>query len=482
MSVKEQAVKGAMWNAIERFSSQGIQFVLTIVIARLLSPGDYGLVAMLGIFMGVAQIMLDSGFCTALIQKKNRTEADYNTMFYFNIVVALFLYFLLFVSAPVIAGFYNQPALLKVTRVLGLGFVANSFGAVLMARLMIALDFKKLAVASLVAVSLSGIVGVWMAFHGYGVWTLVVQNLMNNSIWTVVLWCSVEWRPSWMFSFSSFQSLFGFGTRILVSNLLQTLYTNVYSLAVGKFFAASTLGFFNRASTLGLFPIQNLGNIVQKVSYPILCRYQDDNDKFNKVFVAYLQLSSFLLFPLMTGLSVLSVPVITLLLTEKWLTAASFLRILSLAFMWYPIMQANVLVLDAKGRSDYHMRSEIIKKVVALLLLFSAIPLGIKAVCWSMLAYSVADLIVVIGYSRKVTGIGYVAQMRILAPSLLVSACTGGIVYAIISLVSSAVAKLLVGAACGALIYWSVTWLLKFQEYELMRSSLKGNPETESAD
>ncbi|MEL5896306.1 lipopolysaccharide biosynthesis protein [Bacteroides sp. GD17] len=473
MSIKNQAAKGVMWNAIERFSSQGIQFVLTIVIARLLSPDDYGLIAMLGIFMAIAQTMVDSGFCNALIQKKNRTELDYNTMFYFNIAAAVFIYLLLFVSAPFIADFYNQPALVKVTRVFGLGLITSSLGTIQMTRLMIALDFKKLAIATLLSVVVGGSIGVWMACHGYGVWTLVFQNLIGNLTWTVILWHSARWRPAWEFSLTSFRSLFSFGSRLLFSNLLHTLYTNMYSLVVGKCFNAATLGFFNRAYTLGQFPVQNFGNVVQKVLYPIQCRYQDNDDKFNEIFITYLRVSGFLLFPLMIGLAVLSTPVIQLLLTEKWLSAASFLQVLSLAFMWLPIMQANVSVLDAKGRSDYHMQSEIIKKILAVLILFSTIPFGIKAVCWGVLVYSAVDMIVIVAYSRRLTGIGYKAQIRILAPSMLLAICMGGIVYMVASLVSSVAAKLVLGLICGVAFYVLTTWLLKFQEYKLLRSFLR---------
>lgn len=473
MSIKSQAVRGLMWNAIERFSSQGIQFVLTIVVARFLSPDDYGLIAMLGIFMAVAQTMVDGGFSSALIQKKNRTEADYSTMFYFNILVAFFIYFLLFVLAPFIADFYRQPALVNVTRVFGLGIITCTLGNIQMTRLMIALDFKKLAIAALLSVVVGGSIGIWMAYHGYGAWTLVAQNLAGNLTWTVILWHSTQWRPAWTFSLNSFKSLFSFGSRLLFSNLLHTVCTNMYSLVVGKFFSASTLGFFNRAYTLGQFPVQNFGNVVQKVLYPIQCRYQDDNNEFNKIFIAYLQISAFLLFPLMIGLAVLSTPVITLLLTEKWLTAAPLLQVLSLAFMWLPIMRANVSVLDAKGRSDYHMQSEIIKKVLAVLILFAAIPFGIKTVCWSLLVYSVVDMIVVVGYSRRLTGIGYRAQARILAPSLLLAICMGGIVHVIISFVSSAVAKLILGIICGMVLYMFAIWLFDFQEYKFIHSLIK---------
>lgn len=473
MSIKNQAVRGVMWNAMERFSSQGIQFVLTIVIARILSPSDYGLIAMLGIFMAIAQTIIDSGFGNALIQKKNRTEADYNTMFYFNIILAVVIYLLLFLSAPLISDFYNQPELVMVTRVFGIGLITSSLGTIQMTHLMINLDFKKLAIATLFSVIVGGSLGVWMAYNGYGVWTLVVQNLTGNLTWTIILWCTAKWRPSWEFSMTSFRSLFSFGSRLLFSNLLHTLYTNMYSLVVGKFFSAATLGFFNRAFTLGQFPVQNFGNVVQKVLYPIQCRYQDDDDRFNMILITYLRISGFLLFPLMIGLAVLSSPIITLLLTDKWLPAAPLLQVLCLAFMWFPIMQANVSVLDARGRSDYHMKSEIIKKVLALLILFSMLPFGIKAVCWGMLMYSAVDMIVVVAFSRRLTSIGYMAQMRILAPSLLTAVCMGGVVYFATFWVISAGAKLLLGFSSGLAFYLLVTWLFKFQEYSLLSSLLR---------
>ncbi|MDO4165402.1 MAG: lipopolysaccharide biosynthesis protein, partial [Bacteroides sp.] len=350
MSVKNKAVKGVMWNTIERFSSQGIQFVLTIVIARLLSPSDYGLIAMLSIFMAIAQTMIDSGLYNALIQKQDRTETDYNTMFYFNFVVSAIIYLLLFVSAPLIASFYEQPLLVKIIRVYCLVLVTNSLGVIQVARLTIALDFKKQMIATLSSVVVGGGLGLGMAYSGFGVWTLVFQNLIGNLTWVFVLWYYTRWRPGWEFSWTSFRSLFSFGSRLLIASMLNTLYTNMYSLVIGKYFNASTLGYFNRSYTLGQFPVQNFGNVVQKVLYPIQCKYQNDNDKFNQIFITYLRLSGFILFPLMIGLAVLSAPIITLLLTDKWLPAASLFQILCLAFMWFPTMQANVSVLDAKGR------------------------------------------------------------------------------------------------------------------------------------
>ncbi len=473
MSVKQQAAKGMMWNAIERFSTQGIHFVLTIILARLLSPADYGLVAMLTIFMAVAQTLIDSGFSNALIQKKNRTETDYNTMFYFNIAISFLIYLLLFVSAPWIADFYNQPELVKVTRVYFIYLITNSFGTIQMTRFTIMLDFKKLAYASLISVIVGGCIGVAMAYCGYGVWALVSQAILGNVIWVIIMWILAKWCPGRDISLKSFRSLFSFGSKYMLSNLLHTVYTNMYSLVIGKFFNSSTLGYFNRAYTLGQFPVQNFGNVVQKVLYPIQCRYQDDNERFNQIFVTYLRMSSFILFPLMIGFAALATPVISLLLTEKWLPMVPLLQIICVALMWFPIMQANVSVLDAKGRSGLHLKSEIIKKVLAVLILVLTLPWGIRFVCLGLLLYSLVDMIVIIAFSRRLTHIGYRAHFKILMPALVLSLCMGAVVYGLAYKVDSISIQIIVGIIIGAAFYLLLAYVLKFPEFGIIRSFLK---------
>ena len=473
MSIKNQAAKGVMWNAIERFSTQGMQFVLTIVIARILSPDDYGLVAMLGIFMAIAQTLVDSGFGNALIQKKNRTEIDYSTTFYFNIVISIFIFVFFFICVFLISQFYSQPKLTMVARIYGILIVLNSLASIQMTRLTIALDFRKLAFASLLSVSVGGSIGIWMAYQGYGVWALVCQALFGGLAWAGGLWLFARWIPKCCFSWTSFRTLFSFGSKILFSSLLHTLYTNMYSLVVGKCFNASTLGYFNRAYTLGLFPAQNFANIIQKVTYPIQCRYQDDNERFNQIFISYLRIAGFVLFPLMIGLAVLAEPVIAVLLTEKWLPIVPLLQIICMSMMWLPMMQANVSVLDAKGRSDYHLHSEIIKKILAVFILLSTLPFGIKGVCLGMLIYSITDLIVVIAYSRKLTSIGYRGQLKIFIPSLFLAFSMGGIVWLATYYIDSSAGKLIIGGISGLIVYSTLAYLFKFKELKMITSFFK---------
>lgn len=475
MSVKQQAAKGVMWNTIERFSSQGIQFVLTIVIARILSPNDYGLVAMLGIFMAIAQTLIDSGFGNALIQKKDRTETDYSTTFYFNIIVSVLIYFLLFFIAPWISSFYDQPSLVSITRVFGLVLIINSFSIIQQARLTVVLDFKKQAFASLLSVLAGGVVGVWMACHGWGVWTLVWQALISAFFRSLLLWIYARWMPRRLFSWESFRGLFSFGSKIMLSAMLHTLYTNMYSLVVGKVFNAVELGYFNRAYTLGQFPVQNFSNIVFKVVYPIQCRYQNDTEKFNYIFVNSLRISCFFIFPLMLGIVILAAPLVEILLTDKWLPIVPLLQIVCIAQMWDPVMRMNASVLDAKGRSDYRLYSEVIKKIVAFGILFVSIPFGIKVMCAGLVLYSFADMVIIIGYSRKVTGIGYCKQFLNLLPVILLSIGMAGLTYLVVNCLSSfpGILQILIGGITGVAIYCMGAFLLKFPEWHLIYSKIK---------
>lgn len=475
MSIKQQAAKGVMWNTIERFSSQGIQFVLTIVIARILSPDDYGLVAMLSIFMAIAQTLIDSGFGNALIQKKDRDEADYSTTFYFNILVSSFIYLILFLMAPWIATFYSQPTLISITRVFGLVLVINSFSIVQQARLTVVLDFKKQAFASLLSVVAGGAVGVWMAYHDFGVWTLVWQALISAVCRSLVLWIYARWMPHWLFSWTSFRSLFSFGSKIMLSAMLHTIYTNMYSLVVGKVFNAVELGYFNRAYTLGQFPVQNFSNIVFKVVYPIQCRYQNDKEKFNYLFVNSLRLSCFFIFPLMTGIVILAGPLVQILLTDKWLPIVPLLQIVCIAQMWDPVMRLNASVLDATGRSDYRLYSEILKKVVAFAILFLSIPFGIRVMCVGLVLYSFADMVIIIGYSRKITGIGYRRQFRSILPFTLLAAGAGGLTWIVLRCISSLpdLLQIAIGSIIGVVSYGIGAYLFKFPEWEMIYSKIK---------
>lgn len=473
LSLKNQAASSVLWSAIERFSVQGIQFVLTMLIARVLLPSDFGLIAMLAIFMAIAQTFIDSGFANALIQKKDRSEEDYSTVFYFNGAISVVLYLLLYIASPYIASFYNETQLDLITKVVGLSLIINALGIVQRARLTIALDFKRQAYASLSAVIVSGILGVWMAYKGYGVWALVIQSLLNNLLNVLLLWIFAKWCPRLCFSYSSFKTLFSFGSKLLLSSLLHTLYTNLYGLVIGKKFLAIELGYYNRAFTFAQFPSVNLANILMRAIYPIQCRIQDDTKQMRSFFLKYLRLSCYCIFPVMIGLCVLSEPLVRLILTDKWLSVVPLMQILCIAYMWDPVMKINTSVLQAKGYSDYFLYAEIIKKIVALIILFISIPYGVKIMCAGLILYAFADMIIISFYSKKLISVSFFEQMKTLLPIILLSFSMGALTYLLSLLFENAIIKLLLGSIAGVLYYLLISYLFKFEEFNILLSLLK---------
>lgn len=473
MSVKQQATKSVLWSAIERFSVQGIQFLLSIIIARLLLPTDYGLIAMLSIFMAIAQTFIDSGFANALIQKKNRTEIDYSTAFFFNIAISLFVYLLLYFFSPAIADFYDQEELNAITRIVGLSLLINSFGIVQQAKLTIALNFKRQAIASLTAVIISGLIGVGMAYHGYGAWALVWQSLLNNFLRVGLLWYFSGWVPLFIFSGESFRTLFSFGSKILLSSLLHTIYTNLYTLIIGKRFSAGELGYYNRAFTLAQFPSTNLTNVIVRAVYPIQCRLQDDDEQLRSIFLKYMRMACYLIFPVMIGFSALAKPLISLLLTDKWLPAVPLLQILCIAYMWDPIMKINHNMLNVKGRSDYFLYAEVLKKIVAFSILFLTIPFGVKVMCAGLILYAFADIIIITYYTRKLTGISLLLQIKVLLPVVLLSFSMGGFVYLTTLLVASVWMQIFLGLLVGVSYYVILSYIFDIREIKTLISLVK---------
>lgn len=464
-SLKHQAVKGVMWSAVERFSVQGIQFILTIIIARLVLPSDYGLIAMLGIFLAIAQVFVDSGFSNALIQKKDRTETDFSTVFYFNILISIIIYFLLYISAPYIATFYKEPELSSVTRWIGLNIIISSFSIVQRAKLTINVDFKRQAKASLVAVLVSGAIGIFLAYKGWGVWALVAQTLSNSLLNTLLLWIFAKWIPKWVFSRESFHTLFSFGSKLLLSGLLHTIYINLYSLVIGRRYSSMDVGFYNRAYQFANFPSINIVGIINRVIFPIQCEMQDDNERLKTSFIKYLRMSCFIIFPLMIIMAVLSKPFILLLLTEKWLPAAELLSILCFAYMWYPVMVVNNQILNVKGRSDYFLYAEIIKKIVAITILLITLPFGVRTLCWGIVVYNFFDMAIIIYYTKKVIYIGYLEQVRNIIPLFLLSVLMGGITYLSLYLSEGNLFReLITGSVVGLLIYVFASLLFKVRE------------------
>lgn len=472
-SLKKQAVKGVVWSAVERFSVQGIQFVLSIVIARLVAPSEYGLIAMLGIFMAIAQTFIDSGFSNALVQKKDRTEVDFSTVFYFNIVVALLVYLILYFSAPYIALFYKEPLLDIITKWVGVNIIISAFSIVQRAKLTIQLDFKTQAKASLISVVASGVLGIFLAYYGYGVWALVTQALLNNLLDTLLLWLFAHWMPKWKFSYQSFKQLFSFGSKLLLSGLLHSVYLNLYTLVIGRKYSATDVGYYNRSYSIAQYPSVNIVMIISRAIYPLQCEMQDDDERLTRSFIQYLRMSCYIIFPLMMGLAVLAKPLVLLLLTERWLPAAKLISILSIAYMWYPVMVINNQILNVKGRSDYFLKAEIVKKVLAVLILVITMQYSLTWLCLGIVFYNILDIIIIIYFVKKVILTSYLSQIKSLFPIFFITMVMGIGGTLSISLVNTTILQILLGGSACIGIYWGISCLFHVKEFTYLVSQIK---------
>lgn len=472
-NLRSKTVSGVLWSAVERFSLQGVQFVINIIMARLLLPVDYGMIGMLAVFLQISQTFIDGGFTNALIQRKEKTEIDFSTVFYFNIIIAFVFYVLIFFSAPLIADFYNMPDLGDVARVIALSLIISSLSAVHKTKLTIDIDFKTQSKISLTAVLISGIVGIWMAYENFRVWALVAQILINSILQTILYYLFLHWFPLKVFSLKSFETLFSFGSKLLISSLIHTVYYNLYSIVIGKKFSATDLGYYTRAEQFAIFPSSNVNLIISRVIFPILSSIQDDDERLASVYRKYIRLASFIIFPLMIGLVVLAKPLIIVLLTEKWLGIVVLLQILCLDWMLDHLSIINLNLLYVKGRSDWALRLEIIKKTIATGILFASIPLGIVGMCLGRVVYALIATYLNTRYTKSLIGLSFSTQIKDILPSLIIAILMGGIVHSSTLLFSSAILQLFVGFVVGAGCYIAVAFVFKMDSLRELFSFIK---------
>lgn len=472
-SLKKKTVKGVMWSAMERFSTQGVQFVVMIVMARLLSPHDYGIVGLLTIFLAIAQALIDSGFSQALIRKQDRTEVDNNTVFYFNLVVSGGLYVVLFLIAPFVADFYKLPLLCSVMRVVCLGVIFNSLAVVQRALYTARLDFKTQAKASFFSAVVSGVIGISLAYYGAGVWALVIQQLINLALNTILLWIMSSWRPQLCYSWEAFRELFSFGSKMLASGLLDTIYVNIYPIVIGKLFSASSLGHYTRAQQFAHFPSSNLTGILQRVSYPVLCEIQNDDVRLAEAYRRLLKLSAYIIFPLMVGVSSVSQALVNITIGSRWQYCALLLQIICFSYMWYPIHAINLNLLQVKGRSDFFLKLEIAKKLVGVSVLCFTYRFGLEAMCFGNIASSLLCLVINTYYTGRLINVGFLKQMRDLLPTLVVCLFMYALILVINQFIYSDVLQLLVSILVGISFYIAVTYILKFKELQELLSMVK---------
>ncbi len=452
-NLKSKTKKGLVWSSVERFATQGVQFIFGIILARLLSPDDYGIIAMPLVFLMVAQCFIDSGFSNALIRKPDLTDDDLSTAFYFNIGVGVICYLALFFTSPLIADFYHTPILADLLKVTALATLFNPLCAVQQALLTRRIDFKTQAVVSLSGALVSGIAGLAMAYNGFGVWSLVCQQVGGYLIRTILLWTLSGWKPRRRWSWESFRYLWGFGSKLLGSGLLDTLYNNIYPIVIGKYFSANDLGNYTRAHQFAALPSSNVTGVLQRVTFPVLSSIQNEDDRLERNYRKILKLSAFLIFPLMLLLSAVADPLIRVFLTDKWEGCIILLQIICFSMMWYPIHAINLSLLQVKGRSDLFFRLEIVKKAVGVGIMCVTIPHGVIWMVSGGIVASMISLIINTYYTGKLIRVGYLKQMGDLLPIFGVSLAMWLLVHGSMLAMSNIYARLVIGIIIGLASY-----------------------------
>ena len=473
MEEQRTVFSNMIWRFAERCGSQLLSFVVSIILARLLAPSAYGELALVTVFISILQVFVDSGFGSALIQKKDADELDFSTVFIFNLASCALLYLLMFFAARPIANFYGLPELVPIIRAMSLTLIVSGMINVQQAYVAKNLIFKNFFFATLGGTILAAIVAIWMAYRGYGVWAPVAQSLCSQFTNTAILWLIVKWRPRAQFSFSRLKELFSYGWKILATSLLQTGYNQLQQLFVGKLYTTDDLAYYNKGDSFPSLIVTNVNSSIDTVMLPTMANVQDDRARVRDMTRRTIRVSVYVMAPMMVGLACVAEPLIRLLLTEKWLPAVPFLRIFCVMYVFYPLHTSNLNAIKALGYSGILLRLEIIKKVVGFALLLLSLRFGPLAIALATLAGFLLGLVCNGCANKKLLDYGNFAQLRDIAPNLLLAACMGACVMAVQLLGMGDLATLCVQVLLGAAVYILGSKLLRFDSFDYMLALVK---------
>lgn len=472
-SLRNKTMSGMMWRLLERCGAQGVSLVVQIVLARLLAPELYGTIALVTVFTTILQIFIDSGMGNALIQKRDADNVDFSSVFFFNLSVCVILYMVMFIAAPYIADFYKNPELTMIIRVLSLTLIISGVKNVQQAYVSRNMLFRKFFFSTIGGTIASAVVGIVMAYRDCGIWALVVQGLMNNIVDTLVLWFTVKWRPQLVFSFRRIKGLLSYGWKLLVSSLLESVYNNVRQLIIGKMYTSADLAFYNRGKQFPNIIVINLNSAIDSVLFPVMSSQQDDRERVKSMTRKSIKVSSYIMWPLMIGLTFAAEPVVRIILTDKWIESVPFLRIFCITYAFYPIHTANLNAIKAMGRSDLFLKLEIIKKVVGVVALVSTMWFGVEAMAYSLLFISVISQVINAWPNRKLLNYGYLEQIKDIMPSIVLSVLMGIAITPIMLLNISTVITLILQVLCGAIIYIVGSKVFKFESFMYVEQIIK---------
>lgn len=478
--LKKKTILGLFWSFSDLIANQGIQFIIQVILARLLVPKDFGIIGMITVFIAISQSFIDSGFTNALIREKKPSQEDYSTVFYFNLFMAVLMYILLFFSAGAISRFFKEPQLIAILRILALVLIINSFGLIQRTMLTKNINFKTQTKISVISSIISGIIAVIFAYMGFGVWSLVIKTLSMQIIQSLLLCMYNRWIPSLVFKMDSFKRLFGFGWKLLISGLIETLYNNLYFLIIGKVFSAVDLGYYTNAQKLRDTASQSITTSVQKVGYPVLSSIKEDEDRLRSAYKKIIKTSVFITFPLMIGLAVVASPLIRLIFGQKWINSIGSFQILCFAGMLFPLHAINLDILQVKGRSDLFLGLEIVKKVIGLISIFIVLffKLGIIGLLWAAVINSYMCYFINSYYSAEMLSYSTIQQINDITPAFIASMLMAIVVYfsgAILP--NNNLVKLIVQFIIGVIVYVGICKIARIEELntlgELLNSILK---------
>ncbi|MAP80963.1 MAG: flippase [Aequorivita sp.] len=463
MSLKKQTFSGVIWTFLDTFFLSGLSFVAMIYIARILGPTEFGLIGMISVFIAVGTSMVDSGLSASIVRTKNVDNSDFSTVFYLNLGMSFLVYAIMFLLAPLIADFYSQPILTGVVRLYCFSFIIAAFSAIQLAQLNREMQFKKIAKYNLPGTIIGIIVGIILSLKGSGVWSIVWMHLTKQLVQSSVLWLASAWKPTLYFSREKMKYHYGFGYKLMLSGLLNTVFDNSYNIVIGKFFTVQSVGFFERARSFNHYPVSTLTGIISRVTYPLLSRIQDEQERISRVYKQLLQFSFFITAPLMLGAAALARPLFFLVLGEQWLPAVPYFQILCLASIFLPIHSFNLNVLKVYGRSDLFLKLEILKKIVIVVGIVIALPFGMMALVWSSVIASFIALLINTYYSQHLIHYKTAKQLLDMLPTFLIAGIMAAGMFALaLSLQPQGLwLQILIPALVGALFYLSVNFLLK---------------------
>lgn len=465
-SIKNKAYKGVLWTAVERISSDFASFAIGIVLARLLTPSDYGTIGMLQVFMSFSKTFIDCGFTTALIRKKERSEVDLSTAFWCNLSISTMCYLILFAGAGLIANFYQMPILKPLMRTLGLVLIITSFYSIQITRLTSLVNFMPQAKVTAVKILLGGSVGIFCAYRGCGPWSIVAYTLVSEVVAVILYYWLTKWHPKWMFSSASFRELFGFGSKILIASLLHSAYSELSSLIIGRKYSSAALGFYARGNGVSSLPIGIYTSIFSRVIYPVLAKVQDDEVQLRRVYTKYLRLITSIVVPTMLIFAGLMQPFIRVLIGDQWIPAVPLAMVLCFALMFDPIDRVNLNVLYVKGRSDILLKLEFVKKIIAITIVLVSVQYGVIWLCVGRLAYALIAVSINSMAGGRFLKMSVFSQFKEVLPSYFMAAILFGTVYGMSHMIENKYVSLFATGIISLVLYVVLVWMLRMEIWQ----------------